>query len=439
MQTATNNTDLNPADDGKTIDGEITVVTEQFQALVNIDAPEFVAQVFAPFRKELTTLKRRAAKDANYDITTPAGMATAKDLKKQFAKIRTTAENIRKERKAPIVEIGKLLDTEYKKLETDVREHEDRHALAIEQEAQRLAEIERQKIEAERVRVEQIESRLASIRGLPMKYAQADSETLAITVQELVEKRLDPAMYEEYLEDAVRALNTSIEELNQLHAAALGREAAARQAEADRQELARLKAEQAERERIAAEEKAERDRQARLDREAAEAQAKELAAQQVAVQRQQQQMQEIMEIKAMADALQATGERTRESLQAAINKVRAFEPGTYGTMAAMAAMVRDAALPILEDLLADMPTPTAWEAPPAPALVTPDVVTFSPPCQHFAPEFRAPAEPAVQLDDSQALAELRGAVIDLHATRDSAAILELVSDLLDELDAGEGK
>lgn len=396
-----------PTDDDKTIEGGITVVSEQFNALVTIDADAFTTEVFAPFRKELATLKRRAAKEGNYDITTRTGMETAKDLKKQFTKIRTTAENARKERKAPIVEIGKLLDTKYKALESDVREHEDKHAAAIEAEAARLAKIEQERIEAERVRVEQIENRIAAIKNVTAQLAQASSDVVAAKLQELVEKQLDPAMYDDHLEDALRAMNNTIDDLRTLHAIVLEREAAARQAEADRAELKRLQDEAAERQRKEAAEQAERDAQTQRDRAAAAERERAFAEQKAAVERHQAQMNEVMAIQNLAGT---TGDWA--TVDAALQRAVDFQPEDYGSMEPMAKLARNTAIDALNARLATLEKPAAPQPEPVSAAPIPadetgtrsifrdmdDVEPLLAPSPIEAPLWKTPPTPAEIVD-----------------------------------------
>lgn len=289
---------MNTATENNTIDqteGAIVEVKPD-NALVVLNPQKYAEELFAPYGAQLTQAKRRAAK-ASYDVATTEGKVALRAIIRSFVTIRTSSDKAKTEAKRPIDQAGKAILAVVAPIAAACKTEEDKYQQILD--AQLSAEeAERQrKIEAERVRVENIENRIAAIRGLPIKYAQTDSATLAITVQELVEKRLDPAMYEEYLEDAVRALNTSIEELNQLHAAALEREAAARQAEENARELARLKAE---RERVAAEEQAARDAAAKVEREAAAARERQAAAEKAALE------QQLADMRAQMAAMQAS-------------------------------------------------------------------------------------------------------------------------------------
>jgi hypothetical protein len=82
-------------------------VAEQPQQLITIEPAKYVELVFEPFAKRLSDAKTLAAA-AEFDVTTTAGMAVAVKHRATFREIRVASEKARKERKAPILEIGKL-------------------------------------------------------------------------------------------------------------------------------------------------------------------------------------------------------------------------------------------------------------------------------------------------------------------------------------------
>jgi colicin import membrane protein len=434
-----------------TPDTELAVV-----AVPTFDGKGYALSVFEGFKRQISRAKREAGKAEAYDITTTAGMNRAKELRAMFRDIRTSVENTRKERKAPIIESGKLLDARAAELKAEVEPFEDKFDAEIKAEEKRKADEKAKKEAEERARVEAIEERLTHIRGIPGRMAGADSQAIAKEIDQWTLLRLDPADFQEYLEDALRAVTTTIDQLGELRTAAEAREAEQRRVIAEREELARLKADQAERERVAAAEQAARDAQFVKEREEAQERQRQFDAQQAAMQRQQQQMQDIMDMQALGAALQATSDRTRESIEAALKKARAFNPADYGTMMPMAKMARDAAVPILESLLSDMaPEVEAEPAPASGATPLEERVPINPEGQYYsATTFRDDGKPILcnadgtrsifcdvdEVDDIEVdAAELLRAVRNLHGTRASSWILQVVSDELDALDAGEGK
>jgi hypothetical protein len=252
-----------------------------------IMVPEkFVAAVFDPFKRKLAVAKRAAAKVESYDITTGAGMAQAKELRASFRDIRTALEGERKARKAPIIAAGKLLDSRAAELTAEIEPLESKYDREIKAEEQRKEAEKQAKIAAERARVEAIENRIAHIRGAASRLASADSAAITVELNTWTLLRLEPADYQEYLEDALTAVNTTIDQLTNLLATAEAREAEARRVAEERAELARLKAEQEAREKAEREAAAERDRLARAEAERIEAERRAAAEREADLQRQ---------------------------------------------------------------------------------------------------------------------------------------------------------
>lgn len=328
------------ADDGRTIEGGITVVPEVDNALVVTNPEKYAKDLFEPFYAELTTARRRASR-ANYDITTPAGMEAAKLLADTFTKIRTRADKLKTERKKPIDQAGKAILTAYNALADAAKAEQDKHDKAIRDEKARLEQIEQAKRDAERARIEAIEQRLAHIRGIPAMLAKADAALLQTKLDELLAKQLDPALYNEFLEQAAAAMIETTDAVRQLLTEATEREA----------RDARLK-------QLEAEEEA-RKAKAEADRKANEEAAANLK-------RQQDQMTEMAAIQAISVA--APTIETREQLAAELAKVQNFDPASYGTMQPLADMARTMALTALEKRLAELPEP---EPEPAPAAADP--------------------------------------------------------------------
>lgn len=430
MQTQT---DTTAGTDHLTIDGAITEVKKPDNALVIVNPTQFATELFQPYNDQLAVAKRKAGRE-KYDIKTKDGMAKAKEFRATFVTIRTTADKAKSEAKRPIDEAGKKILEIYKALETAAKAEEAKHNALIVAEETRIEEEKQARIAAERVRIEAIEARIAHIAAIPVQLAPAESGVIAAKIEELVAKRLDPAMYDEFLEAAVTAINTTVDQLREHHATALTREAAERQAAADRAELARLQEEKKEREKkeaADAERRAEEDRQRQLDAEkAAQATADALAA----VQRQQAQMGELMEIQ----QLSLTDPQDRAALEAALAKATAFNPASYGALEPMAKMTRDTSTATLNALLAALPAPepepAVEVAAPAVEAAQPAVVETAP---VSAPRYRSVLEPVAapagptDLELVKALAELFVVptlkMVDRLATIDFAELRKLVA------------
>ena len=265
------------------------VEAQQFLA---IDPDQYVALVFEPFREKLARYKAEA--DAvQFDVSTPAGMKTAIEWRAKFRdELRIPAEAARKERKAPILEIGRLLDARAKALAQEIAPYETRFDAAIQAEEEKRAALKRAKEEAERARLAEIQRRLAKLQTLPELY------TSALAPEKLAEVigQLEAGLtfdYQEFGDAAEVARQSAITALRQAHVEALERTeretqdrlareaeqarlAAERKAEEDRiaEERRRLAEERAEQERQAAERRAADEARAQAERERVEAERK---------------------------------------------------------------------------------------------------------------------------------------------------------------------
>lgn len=350
MQTndTTTNTGADQLDDGRTIEGGIKVVAEPDNALVVLDPPRFATELFKPFNDDLASAKRKRIR---YDITTKEGMAQAKEVLANLVKIRTGAEKAKTKAKRPIDLAGKEILAQYNTLETACKAEEKKHADAIAEENARIARIEEEKRQLERVRIEAIEGRIEDIRLIPVTLAKADSSTIAATLDELVARVLKPEDFQEHLEVAIGAQNIAINDVRQLLVETRDREN-------KDAELARLRAE---------------DERRRADAAETQRKADEAAA---ALKSQQDQMAAIMEMNNLANTLTDAGkDQDRTAIEAALAKLEAFDPAAFGAMAPMATLARDAAKPLLLDLLANLPAPAPAPDPfePEAPYVDPDI------------------------------------------------------------------
>lgn len=264
-----NDTNATAADEA-VIGGQITEVKPD-NALVVMDPEKYATELFAPFNAELAQAKRRANRQG-YDITTKEGMATAKDLRSTFVKLRTRADKTKTEAKRPIDIAGKAILARFNAFRDAAEAEELKHAQAIDAETARREAEQAAKEAEQRAITEAIEARIAHIRGIPAMSASLDSAALALKVDELAGKQIDPNLYPgAYLNDAVEALNETVDKLREMHQMRLNHEAEQRRITTEREELAQLKAQQEARDKADREAAAERQRQA-------DEQAKEIAA-----------------------------------------------------------------------------------------------------------------------------------------------------------------
>src|SRR5438128_1765541 len=95
-------------------------------ALLTLNPEQYVAAVFAPFRERLDAAKTAAAAVTVIDVSTSEGMKVAIRHRATFRELRVEAEKARQDRKKPILDIGRLLDSRAKELEAEITPLEDR-------------------------------------------------------------------------------------------------------------------------------------------------------------------------------------------------------------------------------------------------------------------------------------------------------------------------
>lgn len=210
-------------------------------ALITIDPQQYVAAVFAPFRTKLDAAKA-AADAATFDIATTAGMKVASEQRATFRDLRVSAEKTRQERKAPILQIGRLLDSSYKDLETEITPFEERFDKAIKAEEKRKADEKAERERLARERVEAFRKRISEIRESPVRAIGATVEGIKQLIQTVTAIEIDGS-FGEFAEEAALAKQESLEKLELALVAAEQQEAERERLKAEREELERQEAE----------------------------------------------------------------------------------------------------------------------------------------------------------------------------------------------------
>jgi len=217
-----------------------------------------------------------------YEVDTTSGMADAKEARATVRSYRTALETMRKDIKAPALERCRLIDTEAKRITTELRELEDPIDAQIKgHEAKKEAE-RQAKIDAELKRVETIQETIEVIRSMSAKTSvTSTSEQIAKQLAEAQEIEITP-FFAEFTDSAQAAKDTAVLALKGLHAERVAYEAEQEKIKVERAELARLREEQekreaedrAKREAIEAEAQAKREADEKKQREALEAERK---------------------------------------------------------------------------------------------------------------------------------------------------------------------
>lgn len=264
---------------------EMTVAEAQPpQQLITIEPAKYVELVFEPFAKRLADAKT-LAEAAQFDVTTTAGMAVAVKHRATFRDIRVASEKARKERKAPILEIGKLLDSRQKEIEAEIEPFESRFDDAIKAEESRKEAEKAAKLAAEQARIDAIRAKIDEIRNLPARMVGKSAEQIGVAADHVSEYVVSLDEFGEFAGECQVERDHAVKRLREMQEAMRLHEFQQAALEAERETLARERAEVEERERQAnaarvaqeakdraariaqeAKERAERLEQERLDR-----------------------------------------------------------------------------------------------------------------------------------------------------------------------------
>ena len=208
-----------------------------------------------------------------YDVTTTAGMKDAKIARAEVRGQRTELEKIRKAIKAPVIDRGRLIDSEAKRINAVLLEIEDPiNVLIREQEAARAAEKAGREA-AERRRVEDIQDRINELRFLLSEYHP--TEDIKEWWDKLAETHIDDT-YGEFQSRALEVLEAEKQKCGEAMRAAFVRENAEQRAKAS------LKAQ----EETEAKEQAQRDRVLKEQAATQAIEAEKLAAERADLERQ---------------------------------------------------------------------------------------------------------------------------------------------------------
>lgn len=341
---------------------ELTVV-EQPQELITIEPKKYVELVFEPFAKQYADAVD-AVREVAYDIKTTIGMATAVKHRAVFRDIRVASEKARKLRKAPIIEIGKLLDSRQGEVEGATLPFETMFDDEIKAEESRK-EIEKQaKLNAERERVKQIREIIDyGVKAYPTSAVGLSAAKIAAMLETLEAEPITLERYQEFSGEAEVVKAASIVKLREMLTAQQAHEAEAQRLAEERAALEAERRAQAERDRIAAEERAAqeaKDRAARLEQERRDREARE---QEEADRREaQRRAQEAMDAEREAhEARMAEQRAAADKLNAATSEIQGIQQQVIIAQMGRAGVRKGGTIECLRDTLAET---EAWDIDP---------------------------------------------------------------------------
>ena len=174
-----------------------------------------------------------------FQVTETKGMADAKAARAEIRGYRTDLEKMRKELKADVLEKGRLIDGEAKRITTALEELEEPIYAQIKAEEARKEAERKAKEEAERAAADEIHKRIAEIRNWPSRFIGCSSVKIGIQIDELNPDLSGFGLYEAM---ARQAHAECMATLTHMLGKAIAHEQEQAQLEAERVELARLQA-----------------------------------------------------------------------------------------------------------------------------------------------------------------------------------------------------
>lgn len=198
-----------------------------------------------------------------FEVATKEGMAAAKEARATVREPRYEVERIRKEAKAPILALGKHLDSTAAAITREIEKIEHPICKQIDEEEARIEAEKQARIAAEAARVKRHRDQIEAIRMLPVKLVGKSSTDVRSSIDFLGAVKVTPEEFEEFFETALEAHKTASEALALLYADVVEQEALREAARLQRIENDRLQAEAAERARVERARQAEEDQKAR--------------------------------------------------------------------------------------------------------------------------------------------------------------------------------
>lgn len=170
-----------------------------------------------------------------FEVETRDGMAMAKNARSEIRGYRTAVERMRVELKTPLLEKGRMIDAEAKRITAELVAIEEPIHRAIKTEEDRKERERQEKASAEAARVAEIRIRIGAIRQQMTEAMGKGTEAIREAMDWTNNYQPDPAVFMEFLPDAIAERNEVREILKTMLA---DRE----RADVEREELERLRA-----------------------------------------------------------------------------------------------------------------------------------------------------------------------------------------------------
>ncbi len=193
----------------------------------NLSRVETALAEFDRVSAGLADLAARYPVDLVYDVSTGKGMAEAVAHRAAWRDPRINVEKFRKTAKAPVLALGKDIDARAAWLDEQLRIGEDAVDAQIQAELSRKEAVKQARVNAEFGRVAAIQEAIGEITMVPMIAGSQSSDAIARAIDELRAMALDPAVFQEAMQQAEAAKQSALLKLDVMHRAKLHDEAEA--------------------------------------------------------------------------------------------------------------------------------------------------------------------------------------------------------------------
>ncbi len=176
---------------------------------------------YSPIEATLAELKESYA-GVLYDCKVPAEMKDAKAAKSSLVKIRTGLEKIRVEIKAPALSHCQSIDSEARRITSEIQAIENLIADQIKKEENRKADIKAAKEAKDAAALLEWKNKIEAIKRRPLDYISSSPALILAAIEKARALTVD-SFPEELQPEARVALSEAISKLEEMHIAALDR------------------------------------------------------------------------------------------------------------------------------------------------------------------------------------------------------------------------
>ncbi len=235
---------------------------------------------YKPIEASLSALRNKY-QGVVFQVSTTEGDKEARAARKELVGLRTSLEDKRAEIKKPILELGRAIDAEAKRITSEIEALEkpideqikaEEQRKAAEKAAREAAEkAEREaKEKAEKARIDGIKAKIKAITDKPLEVLGKKPLDIENAINQVEFMPVTDVEFEEFVIEASEARESAVSKLREMHAQAVHQEEEENRLAAERERLDQQRREQEAREAEQRRQQEEAEAEARRQREEAE-------------------------------------------------------------------------------------------------------------------------------------------------------------------------